>query len=104
MIRVVGETGRTSNILLNEYRKAYKKGDLNSKLVIHSLETDHKPDSYNLQILALNRTNCNSRIFLERWFTRLKNYFQKISMQRKQKQIFEKHLTKSSKKGCSDAL
>ena len=46
----VGETGRTYNIRWNEHRKAYRKGDLSSKLVIHYLETDHKPDFDNLQI------------------------------------------------------
>ena len=33
----VAQTGRTSNIRLNEHRKSYKKGDFSSKLVIHSL-------------------------------------------------------------------
>ena len=44
------KTGRTSNVHLNEHGKAYKKGDLSSKLVIYSLEADHKPDFVNLQI------------------------------------------------------
>ena len=50
---------------LNEHRKAYRKSDLSSKFVIHSLETDHKPDFDNLQILVLNCTNYNNRIFSE---------------------------------------
>ena len=47
-----GETGQTCDVRLNEHRKAYKKDDLGSKLVIHSLETGHKLDFDNLQILA----------------------------------------------------
>ena len=53
------ETGRKCNIRLNEHRKSYSKGDLSSELIIHSLETDHKPDFDNSQNLALNCTYYN---------------------------------------------
>ena len=69
----VGKTGRTCNIHLKEHKKSYRKDYLRSKLVIHSLETDHKTDFDNLQILALNCTNFNSQIFLKGWFTKLEN-------------------------------
>ena len=53
----LGETGQSCNIRLNEHRKAYRKNHLCSKLVIHSLEVDHKLDFDNVQILVSNCRN-----------------------------------------------
>ena len=53
----VVETGKTCKICLNKHRKAYEKGDFSSKLVIHSQETNGKPDFYNVKFLATNCTN-----------------------------------------------
>ena len=52
-------------MLLNEHKKAYRKSDLGSKLAIHSFETNHKMDFYDLQNLASYCTNYYIRIFLK---------------------------------------
>ena len=48
----VQETGWTCRVRLNEHKKAYKKSDLDSQLVIHSHEINLLPDFDNVQRLA----------------------------------------------------
>ena len=40
----IGETGRNSTTLLNEFKRATKKGDLNNNIAEHHLKTSHTID------------------------------------------------------------
>ena len=48
----IGEAGRTGTIRIKEHKRAFKSGDLKSKLICHALETDHEHDFEMVKVLA----------------------------------------------------
>ena len=49
----IGESGSTGNFRISEHKHDYKKGKPKSKLVIHSLETDHSLTLITVKLLNL---------------------------------------------------
>ena len=59
---------------ISEQRRDYKKGEPESKLLIHSLETDHVLNFDNHKYIKSNCNNYHSRIFLEGWYSRINKF------------------------------
>ena len=61
----IGETGLTVGIRLKEHRRSFEKYDMPSKLIIHSLNTDHIPTFHNIKIRDIGCKYYEVCIFLE---------------------------------------
>ena len=51
-VLIIGETGRTGLLRIQDHKQNYKNGELKSKLVCHALDTDHTPEFENIDVLA----------------------------------------------------
>ena len=54
---------------LSKNKYSFKDSELNCKMAVHAIETDHQADFSHLKVLISNTDNYNSRIFLEGWYT-----------------------------------
>ena len=69
----ISETGRTAGIRLKLHRRSFEKWEIRSKIVNHSLNTNHIPSFDNIKILDTGCKYCEARIFLEVWYTAIQS-------------------------------
>ena len=61
----IGETGRTGVIGIKEHKRAFESGGLKSKVIYHTLKTDHVPNFEVVKVLASEVNLYESRVYLE---------------------------------------